>query len=135
MFAMRKTAVRLRRRKTPAHGAGRSGTTRAETTRAETTRAERKPGVAGARFRRQLHRGRPVRAGRPVEMREFDRERETIVLAFDPARTPAPSFALLDGLRPGEKILTMNGAQVLRIADAQGLTMADLNIVEADLGP
>ena len=80
-----------------------------------------------------LRRGKPIRAGRPVELREFDRETETIILAFDPGSTPSPSFELLDGFRAGEKVLTMNGAQMLRIPNARELTLADVNLVEADI--
>ncbi len=92
------------------------------------------PGGEPAILAQMIRRARPIRAGRPVELREFDRKREAIVLAYDPGRTPAPQFALLDGFRPGEKVLTMNGAQLLRIHDAGGVTLADVNLVEADIG-
>ena len=86
-----------------------------------------------ATFAELLRRGRPIRRGRPVELRDFDLASETIVLAFDPKVTPAPDFELLDGFRAGEKVLTMNGAQMLLIPNAQELTLADVNLIEADI--
>jgi hypothetical protein len=81
----------------------------------------------------RIRRGRPVRPGRPVEVREFDRGQDIIILAYDPALTPAPRFELLDGYRSGEKVLTMNGAQMACIANAGGLTLADVTLVETRL--
>ena len=82
---------------------------------------------------RIIRRGRPVKYGRPVEMRDFDTEEDTLVFAYDPNITPEPSFDLLDGYRAGEKVLTMNGAQMVLIRNARKLTLADVNLIEADI--
>jgi len=78
-------------------------------------------------------RGRAVKPGRPVEVREFDQANDIIILAFDPAQTLAPHFELLDGYRPGEKVLTMDGAQMAWIANAADLTLADVTLLETRL--
>ena len=77
--------------------------------------------------------GQAIRPGRPVEIREFDAAEETIVLAYDPSRTPAPRFELLPGVRRGEKVLAMDGTQVLRIRDAAGLTLASISVIATAL--
>ena len=91
--------------------------------------------MSGPDIMELLRRGRPIRRGRPVELREFDRESETIVLAFDPELTPDPAFELLDGFRSGEKVLTMNGTQMLCIPNARDVTLADFNLIEVQIHP
>ncbi len=77
--------------------------------------------------------GQAIRPGRPVEIREFDAAEETIVLAYDPSRTPTPRFELLPGMRRDEKVLAMDGTQVLRIRDAADLTLASISVVATTL--
>ncbi len=96
--------------------------------------AERRAQAASENLQDLTRRGRLVKSGRPVEVREFDQANDIIILAFDPAQTPAPHFELLDGYRPGEKVLTMNGAQMAWIANAADLTLADVTLLETRLG-
>ncbi len=100
--------------------------------------ASRRPGCdAGCDEPRDIlqivRRGRPIRAGRPVEVRDFDFLRDTIVFAYDPSVTPSPQIDLLDGFRAGEKVITMNGAQMVRISNAQKMTLADVNVIETEI--
>ena len=88
---------------------------------------------SGPDIHAMLARGQAIRPGRPVEIREFDAAEETIVLAYDPSRTPTPRFELLPGARRGEKVLEMDGAQVLRICNAADLTLASISVVATDL--
>ena len=74
-----------------------------------------------------------MRAGGPVEIREFDRSEEMIVVAFDPELTDQPVFRLVPGPRDDEKMLTMNGAHILRVHNAKGLALSEICVIETPL--
>ncbi len=80
-----------------------------------------------------ISRAKPVRAGGPVEIREFDRSEEMIVVAFDPELTDQPVFRLVPGPRDDEKMLTMNGAHILRVHNAKGLALSEICVIETPL--
>ncbi|PHQ93863.1 MAG: hypothetical protein COB40_13430 [Marinosulfonomonas sp.] len=77
--------------------------------------------------------GAPIRVGNPVKLGNFDGAEDTILFAFDPEQTPDPEFGLLDGKLSGEKILTMNGENMVQIANAASLVLADIMMIEVAL--
>ena len=74
-----------------------------------------------------------IQPGQPATVQDFDDAEDAVVFAYDPNQTPNAVFTLEDGTETGEKVLAMNGQPMVKIANAAGMTLADVNFLEMSL--
>jgi len=77
--------------------------------------------------------GTLIAAGVPAQVDTFDTETDTIVFAYDPNVTPSPAFTLDDGDSDDEKLFTMNGEVMFKVANAAAMSLQDVKVFETHM--
>ncbi|MEQ3673350.1 MAG: calcium-binding protein, partial [Pseudophaeobacter sp.] len=74
-------------------------------------------------------------SGEAVQLMDFDSAEDQLVVFWNPDSEPEPEISIEpDSDDPDQQIIRVNGAEVLRLTGAEGLSVGDIALVDAQLG-